>query len=448
MAAPRLPHLWSTLAKSFEATSPAVRSARAAGRIQAYHASTPRRRPVAPQQPRYGTANQPPPHLGGGKGMPPSTSAAESDQTKALPKIGAKLQKDGEAEIKAVQRDEQAEAGEKTEPATVDGDMARRIQTDPMLDAEQARTTKAPGAPDTPPAHPLESLLDQVPDPAEHNEEQQETANGAPEDRPEMSFDEHSPSVKPPHISTPRHVHHFDTYGLVKRLVEAGWSEEHAITIMKGMRVMLADSLDVAREALVSKSQVENETYLFRAACAELKTEVTARRKSEQEKMRTERGQLQHEVEILNQKLGQESAALKDELKGMFDDRKMAVRNEQRSMESKIQRLNYQITVDLQADAKSEVEGLRWIMTRRVIVSLGLIIVMVIGSLKLYSNAVHEQDQDAKRKANMRSGGTQTENSNSNDRNNGSSDRRDANQLGGGEMLVKDGDNPAFVSLG
>jgi hypothetical protein len=44
---------------------------------------------------------------------------------------------------------------------------------------------------------------------------------------------------------------------------------------------------------------------------------------------------LQHEVDILNQRLAQESLALKNELKGMFDDRKMAVRMEQRSMESK-----------------------------------------------------------------------------------------------------------------
>jgi hypothetical protein len=52
--------------------------------------------------------------------------------------------------------------------------------------------------------------------------------------------------------------------------------------------------------------------------------------------MRRERTLLQHEVDILNQKLTQDLLTLKDELKGMFDDRKMAVRMEQRSMESKV----------------------------------------------------------------------------------------------------------------
>lgn len=52
--------------------------------------------------------------------------------------------------------------------------------------------------------------------------------------------------------------------------------------------------------------------------------------------MRTERNQLQHEVDILNQRMTQESSSLKDELKGLFDDRKMAVRQEQRTMETMV----------------------------------------------------------------------------------------------------------------
>jgi hypothetical protein len=52
--------------------------------------------------------------------------------------------------------------------------------------------------------------------------------------------------------------------------------------------------------------------------------------------MRRDRTLLQHEVDILNQKLAQELLTLKDDLKGMFDDRKMAVRMEQRAIDSKV----------------------------------------------------------------------------------------------------------------
>lgn len=139
---------------------------------------------------------------------------------------------------------------------------------------------------------------------------------------------------RPPHLQTPPYVHHFDTYTLVKRVEEGGFTEKQAITAMKAVRGLLADNLDVAKEGLVSKSDVENETYLFRAACSELSTEVSNARKVRDETMRRERTLLQHENDILNQKLTQELQVLRDELKGMFDDRKMNVRTEQRAMDS------------------------------------------------------------------------------------------------------------------
>lgn len=143
---------------------------------------------------------------------------------------------------------------------------------------------------------------------------------------------------KPPHLKTPPYVHHFDTYGLVRKLAQSSYTPEQSISIMKAVRQTLITNMALARAGLVSKSNVENETYLFRAACSELKTEVGNVRKGEIERMRTERTQLQHEVDILGQRLGQETMALRDELKGLFDDRKMAVRMEQRSMETKVRR--------------------------------------------------------------------------------------------------------------
>lgn len=268
-----------------------------------------------------------------------------------------------------------------------------------MLDSGEAIPLRAPPKPPSiPEDKPKESILETVPDPAAKKDAKDDGSNSKTDDEPhaeehtDKSFDEHTPPVKAPHIEPPPYVHHFDTYGLVKRLTDdGGWDQKQAITVMKAVRLMLADNTDLAKEALVSKSNLENEAYLFKAACAELKTEVTTRRKSEQEKLRTERNQLQHEVDILSQRLGQETAHLKDELKGMFDDRKMTVRNEQRDVESKVSQLNYRITVNLQADAKSEVEGLRMIMTRRVILTLGLVVGMVLGSLKLAADSAREE---------------------------------------------------------
>ena len=144
---------------------------------------------------------------------------------------------------------------------------------------------------------------------------------------------------KPPHLQPPPYVHHFDTWSLVQDLNKGGFSQPQSTALMKAVRAILADNMDLARRGLVSKSNVENETYLFRAACSELRTEIQNNRKTEMEKQRTQRAQLQHEVDILNQKVAQEISNLKDELKGMFDDRKMTAKVEQRSMESKVRNI-------------------------------------------------------------------------------------------------------------
>lgn len=61
-----------------------------------------------------------------------------------------------------------------------------------------------------------------------------------------------------------------------------------------------------------------------------------------------------------------------------------------------IQELNYKITVALNSDSKSEVEGLRWVLTRRSVLGILFMALMVLASLKYASIVAH--DDEAKRK--------------------------------------------------
>lgn len=134
---------------------------------------------------------------------------------------------------------------------------------------------------------------------------------------------------------------------------------------MKAIRSILADNLEMARRTLTSKSELENEQYLFKAACSELQQSLQVSRNAEIQRQRSSRTQLQHEVDILSQRMNQELMGLKDDLKGMFNDHKMMTREMMRSVDTAIQELNYKITISLNSDGKSEVESLRWILTRR-----------------------------------------------------------------------------------
>lgn len=169
-----------------------------------------------------------------------------------------------------------------------------------------------------------------------------------------------------PHLEASPYEHHFDTYSLVQTLAdEKAYSAEQAVTLMKAIRLMLAINLDVAKEGLVSKSDTENEAYLFRAACSELRTTLQTARHMEMLKQRSQRAQLQHESDLLNQKVTQDLMTMREELKGMFNDRKLGLEEQKRQVDGHIQELGHKITVMLNSEAKSEVEGLRWILTRR-----------------------------------------------------------------------------------
>ncbi|KAK0646350.1 hypothetical protein B0T16DRAFT_413249 [Cercophora newfieldiana] len=200
-----------------------------------------------------------------------------------------------------------------------------------------------------------------------------------------------------PHLHPPPYVHHFDSYSLVKQLSGGGYTLNQSITAMKAVRGLLAANLDVAQSSLVSKSDVENETYLFRAACSELSTEVSNNRRVADEQLRQQRTLLQHEVDILTQHLNQELLTLNDNVRGMFNDRRMAVREEQKAVDSRIQQILYKISVELNSEMKSEIEGLRWVLIRRSVLGIVCLAVLTFGTLRYASYVSHERQKEAER---------------------------------------------------
>ncbi|KAK4192018.1 hypothetical protein QBC35DRAFT_485371 [Podospora australis] len=200
------------------------------------------------------------------------------------------------------------------------------------------------------------------------------------------------------HLTPPPYVHHFDSYSLVKHLTSSQYTLAQSIALMKAVRTILAQNLDVAQSDLVSKSDVENETYLFRAACSELSAEVRNNRRVADEQMRQQRTHLQHEVDILTQQLNQDLLTLTDNVRGMFNDRKMAVREEQKAVESRIQQINYKISVMLNSDARSDIEGLRWVLIRRSVLGIIFMAVLTLGTLRYATFLSHQRQEEAKRK--------------------------------------------------
>ena len=144
----------------------------------------------------------------------------DPDKTASDPKDEADKSRDGE--IDAALRDPSQRATELNASESTPKDAAEAAEA-----AETARRTK-----------PLETVLQMGPPTTDKVEDH-----------------------KAPHLQAPPYVHHFDTFSLVKDLEGGGFSEDQSVTIMKAIRGLLALNLDVAKEGLVSKSDVENVRY-------------------------------------------------------------------------------------------------------------------------------------------------------------------------------------------
>jgi hypothetical protein len=176
-------------------------------RAAAFFHST-RRRADASRPGRYGTAKEPPPHLQEAAGaVGEEEGAAPGPMEQILESVGSVGGKEAQA-----------------------GDSERAAKPDVI-------TLPSPAAPKDgavgESAAPSESVLNvgKVEDPG---------------------------SSKLPHLHPPPYMHHFDTWTLVRDLEEGGFTEAQAVTTMKAVRLLLTKNMDLARDALVSKSNVEN----------------------------------------------------------------------------------------------------------------------------------------------------------------------------------------------
>ncbi|KAL8734546.1 MAG: hypothetical protein Q9166_001446 [cf. Caloplaca sp. 2 TL-2023] len=338
------------------------------GRSSGISTTARRKQEAYPQ--RYGPAAEP-------QLPPPSQPPVPNDLGRDKSLAGAI-----EKEVKPPapkQEDKKAEEPPRKEPTTVKEEPKNIPNVKPPIGEQTAKTLDASES------HPKETLIT----PQEHPNKPLDTVLHR------ETPDQYTPSEqKPPHLQAPPYIHHFDTFTMTRNLQNGGFTAPQSVTLMKAVRGLLATNLDVARAGLISKSDVENEIYLFRAACSELRTEISNARRTSQRTSSTQLSHLTHETEILSQRLTQESSALKDDLKGMLNDRRMAVRMEQQAVEQRIQELNYKITVALNSDSKSEVEGLRWVLTRRAAMAIGCMAVLILGSLRYITYKMHVRDQE------------------------------------------------------
>ena len=242
MSAPRLTFLYPHLFKPAKVSEPISyrRSLQACPKkgLSAGFSTTTRQRQETYAQ-RYGPANEPHPPPQTPTKPPPRS--AETEKPKSL---STAIEKEVKAPLPRKQDQKSQPVPE--EPATCKNETpSEKSEADSgkALSEIPQQSTKLDAAE----SHPEEPTV--IPN------------KGVAETKPlEQLLQMESPDEehKPPHLHAPPYVHHFDTFTLVRDLEKGGFTQAQSVTLMKAVRSLLALNLDVAREGLVSKSDVEN----------------------------------------------------------------------------------------------------------------------------------------------------------------------------------------------
>jgi hypothetical protein len=110
---------------------------------------------------------------------------------------------------------------------------------------------------------------------------------------------------------------------------------------------------------MLTKSDLENESYLFKAALSELRAEIQVLRRNDTQILQSEAAQITREVDALAQRLREDIGNMKSEISLDMNNRKNEVREDQKLIDMRIQEINNKFTISL-GDVRTDLEAVRW----------------------------------------------------------------------------------------
>ena len=262
MSVPRLTFLYPHIYKSIRSCEPSVtqplRELRqpSSKQIAGFHKSARSRQEIPAQ--RYGTAigPQPPPPLpysvGGG---PALETMPERGERRQAEQVGQKVEP-------VIEKD--------TQRSATDGKDDLKTIEPPSPSTDISSRSRELDAAESHPKEPLEPVKEAASKPLETFLTMEPAGANA---------EEH----KSPHLHAPPYVHHFDTYTLVRSLENGNFTMDQSVTLMKAVRSLLALNLDIAREELESKSDIENVRLLLPRSPVDAEIEQGDRKRTSSE---------------------------------------------------------------------------------------------------------------------------------------------------------------------
>ncbi|KAM0751918.1 hypothetical protein T439DRAFT_325106 [Meredithblackwellia eburnea MCA 4105] len=249
-------------------------------------------------------------------------------------------------------------------------------------------SSSAPPPSSTPPDHdsPDVSAASQSSSPPPPNKMEPGPSEAAPPTATELILSPVSSAFPPPLFDPPSAVP-FSTQAFVRNIEQRSGetiSRNVATTLMEATREMLKkEEIRVVSQSW-RRGDLENEAYLYQAALNELKSASQIKSRADSTVLRSMTASLQRETDALEQRQKEEFHRLKSDIQLDMNTRKEEVNTDLKGLDRSIMELNSKFTI-LLGEARTEIETVKWVSTRRVMTTLVILAVGVVGTISNYS---------------------------------------------------------------
>ncbi|SGZ53555.1 CIC11C00000000047 [Sungouiella intermedia] len=165
---------------------------------------------------------------------------------------------------------------------------------------------------------------------------------------------------------------YIDTYEAYKELLRAGFTPSQSDEIISMLIVQLNSKLSKLSTKYSQAYELENEQYLFESAQQELRVDITRNRENHINELINQINALERDFDKVSDELNNHFIQMKNDIQVAINDQKSENTLKSKKIMLRIQETNHKITTEVNMAIRSEIESLRWHLSR-----WGLIAILV-----------------------------------------------------------------------
>lgn len=157
---------------------------------------------------------------------------------------------------------------------------------------------------------------------------------------------------------------YMDTYSVYQQLISAGFKPSQADEIINLLIVQLNSKLSKLSTKYSQVYELENERYLFESAQQELRVDITRSRELHINELINLINILERDFNIISDELNNDFIQMKNDSQVAMNDQNSENTLHAKKIRLRIQETNHKITTELNSAMRSEIESLRWHISR------------------------------------------------------------------------------------